>query len=119
VLPVCITEHFLTENKLQTDDLQFGFKKGLGCADAISMSQVETVLREEQAGLRVGRSCVDQIFTLRRILEQVLEHRSPLLITFVDFEKAFDSIDRESLWKIMATWDSKRIYPSDSQPIPG
>ena len=25
----------LTENKLQTDDLQFGFKKGLGCADAI------------------------------------------------------------------------------------
>jgi len=25
----------LTQNKMQTDNLQFGFKKGLGCADAI------------------------------------------------------------------------------------
>ena len=73
-------------------------------------TQVETVLREEQAGFRAGRSCVDQIFTLRRILEQVLEHRIPLLITFVDFEKAFDSIDREGLWKIMATYGIPSKY---------
>ena len=51
-----------------------------------------------------------KIFTLRRILEQVLEYRSPLLITFVDFEKAFDSIDREGLWKIMATYGIPSKY---------
>jgi len=36
-------------------------------------------------------------FTLRRIYE----HRSPLLITFVEFEKAFDSIDREGCGKLL------------------
>ena len=33
-------------------------------------SVVESVLREEQAGFRPGRSCIDQIFALINILEQ-------------------------------------------------
>ena len=64
--------------------------------------QVDAVLREEQAGFRSGRSCTDQIFTLKRILEQALEHKTPLIINFIDFEKAFDSLNRVSLWKILA-----------------
>ena len=58
-------------------------------------------LREEQAGFRSGRSCSEQIFALRNIIEQCVEFRHPLTINFVDFKKAFDSLHRESLWCIL------------------
>ena len=47
------------------------------------------------------RSCVDQITTLRLIVEQSLEWNSSFYINFIDYEKAFDSVDRDMLWKIM------------------
>ena len=58
-------------------------------------------LREEQAGFRAGRSCTDQIATLRIIVEQSIEWQSSLYINFIDFEKAFDSISREVLWRLL------------------
>ena len=62
---------------------------------------VDTYLRDEQAGFRQNRSCTDQITILRIIIEQSLEWNSSLYICFVDFEKAFDSIDRQTLWKLL------------------
>ena len=62
---------------------------------------LEKDLRPQQAGFRPGRSCSDHIFTLRQILEQSKEWNTPLYINFIDLEKAFDSIHRESLWKIL------------------
>ena len=62
---------------------------------------VDIHLRDNQAGFRKNRSCLDQIATLRIIAEQSLEWNSPLLINFVDYEKAFDSIHRETLWRIL------------------
>ena len=63
--------------------------------------EVDTQLRDQQAGFRKDRSCVDQIATLRIILEQSSEWNSPLYIHFVDFEKAFDSVDRDTIWKLL------------------
>ena len=34
-------------------------------------------------------------------MEQSKELQSPLVMTFVDFQKAFDSIDRYSIWEIL------------------
>ena len=62
---------------------------------------VDPKLRDNQAGFRKNRSCTDQIATLRIILEQSLEWRTPLYINFIDYEKAFDSVDRASLWKLL------------------
>jgi len=62
---------------------------------------VDPELRDEQAGFRQNRSCTDQIATLRIIVEQSLEWNSPLYINFIDYEKAFDSVDRETLWKLL------------------
>ena len=56
-------------------------------------------LRQEQAGFRKGRGCIDHIFVLRNILEQCHEWQRKLLVNFVDFEKAFDSLHRDSLWE--------------------
>ena len=65
---------------------------------------VDKILRQEQAGFRKGRSCIDHIFVLRQILEQSQEWNSPLYAVFVDFEKAFDSLHRDSLWKILRNY---------------
>ena len=53
---------------------------------------VNSKLRDEQAGFRSGRGTVEHIFILRNIIEQVVEWQATLYITFVDFEKAFDSV---------------------------
>jgi len=63
--------------------------------------KVNETLRPNQAGFRPGRSCTDQTATLRIILEQVNEWNSPLFVNFIDYQKAFDSLDRKTLWKIM------------------
>ncbi|VDO50554.1 unnamed protein product [Schistosoma margrebowiei] len=47
----------------------------------------------------VERSCTDEIATLRIIVEQSVEWNSSLYINFIDYEKAFDSVDRRTLWK--------------------
>ena len=64
-------------------------------------SAVDHLLREEQTGFRPGRSFIDQIFALQNILEQSNEWQSPLIINFIDFQKAFDSVDHKALWRIM------------------
>ena len=50
-------------------------------------ADVNKLLREEQAGFRAGRSCADQIATLRIINEQSIEWNSPLYVNFIDFKK--------------------------------
>ena len=58
-------------------------------------------LRDEQHGFRPNRSCTDLIFTLRMLTEESCEWRNKLYMIFIDFEKAFDSLDRQSLWKLL------------------
>ena len=65
---------------------------------------IDKKLRKEQAGFRLKRSTTEQIFMLRNILEQANEWRVGLYVHFVDFEKAFDSVHRESLWNIMRSY---------------
>jgi sorting nexin-29 len=71
---------------------------------ARSLLGVDNKLRVEQAGFRAGRGTTEQIFVLRNILEQAIEWNSNLYLCFVDFEKAFNSIHRETLWKIMGSY---------------
>ncbi|VDP49102.1 unnamed protein product [Schistosoma margrebowiei] len=47
------------------------------------------------------RSCTDQIATLRIIVGQSIEWNSSLYINSIDYEKAFDSVDRTTLWKLL------------------
>ncbi|VDP34546.1 unnamed protein product [Schistosoma mattheei] len=62
---------------------------------------VDAQLRDKQAGFSKDRSCTDQIATLRIIVEQSIEWNSSLHINFIDYEKAFDSVDRTALWKLL------------------
>ena len=55
----------------------------------VILKRLETVidlkLREEQAGFRRKRGCIDQIFALRNILEQCAEWNEQIHLDFVDF----------------------------------
>ncbi|MCP4473446.1 MAG: reverse transcriptase family protein [Gammaproteobacteria bacterium] len=62
-------------------------------------SGLEQLLRENQCGFRQNRSCIDQIYSLRCIIHQCLEYNIPLYINFVDFKAAFDSINRQFIWR--------------------
>ena len=62
---------------------------------------VDPKLLDQQAGFRRNRSCADQIASLCIIVEQSLEWNSPLYINFIDYEKAFDSVDRETMLKLL------------------
>ena len=63
---------------------------------------VDKVLREEQCGFRKGRGCVDHVFTLRLIIEKSLRCQIPLVLSFIDYEQAFDSVDRTALTKVLS-----------------
>ena len=65
------------------------------------IAALEKVLRDQQMRFRRNRSCTDHIATLRIITEQSLEWNSSLYITFIGFEKAFDSVSHSTLWKIL------------------
>ena len=60
---------------------------------------LESLLRDNQCGFRKNRSCIDQIYSLRTIIHNCLEYNLPLYVNFVDFKAAFDSIDRNYIWK--------------------
>ena len=62
---------------------------------------IDALLRKNQAGFRTGRSCIQQINILRRIMDGAHRDDIPLFITFVDFKKAFDSIDRDMMFAIL------------------
>ena len=63
--------------------------------------RTEEILSEEQAGFRPSRSTIDQIFTLRRLSEKYIDANRNLFLCYIDFKKAFDSIWRKGLWRVM------------------
>ena len=54
--------------------------------------RTDEILSEAQAGFRVGRSTIDQLFTLRRLAESYSEFSKHLYVCYVAFQKAFDSV---------------------------
>lgn len=66
--------------------------------------KIEEVLRRNQNGFRPGRSTVQQILVLRRIIEGVKSRNLPAVLTFIDFKKAFDSVHRGKMLKILAAY---------------
>jgi len=62
----------------------------------------EVLLLEEQNGFRKGRSCMDSICSASQLTEKHRKFHIPTYIEFIDFKKAFDSVDRYKLWTIIA-----------------
>ena len=65
---------------------------------------IDPLLRPNQNGFRKGRSTLPQILAIRRILEECKIGNKAATIVFVDFSKAFDSINREALFHILGLY---------------
>ena len=56
---------------------------------------------DDQCGFRRNRSTIDHIFCIRQILEKKWEYNEEVHQFFMDFKKAYDSVRREVLYKIL------------------
>ena len=69
--------------------------------------EINKIIGEEQAGFRAGYSTQDHIFTLQSIIDIYLNkfNKKKLFCAFIDYQKAFDLVDRTSLWSKLLTYN--------------
>ena len=65
---------------------------------------LDPILRRNQNGFRKGRSTTPQILALRRLIEELKISNKQAYIVFVDFSKAFDSVNRKAMLHILLNY---------------
>ncbi len=55
-----------------------------------------------QSNFWPGRGCTSQMHNLRHTLGHRWSFQQTTVMSFVDFASAFDSMDRDSLWRLMS-----------------
>lgn len=58
----------------------------------------EDILPDSQCGFRAGRGCTGMSFAARQLIEKCREH---LFLLFVVLKKAYDSVPRPALWRVL------------------
>lgn len=56
---------------------------------------------EEQSGFRAGRSCNDNVFCLKQIIEKRAARNMETHLAFVDLHKAYDTVPISELWRVL------------------
>lgn len=64
-------------------------------------NRIEHRMHDAQCGFRKGRSIQDHCFTIRELITKMKHQDRKLYLGFVDIQKAFDTVNRNKLWKIM------------------
>ena len=59
------------------------------------------IIPEEQAGFRSNYSTIDHIFTLYAMITMQFSKNKKLYVCFVDYKKAFDSVHRDALFRVL------------------
>jgi len=63
---------------------------------------VNIVMPEPQCGYRRGRSTIDMIFVARLLQEKCREQNRDLFLAFIELTKAFDTMDKNLLRKVLS-----------------
>ena len=58
-------------------------------------------LPDVQAGFRKGRGTRDQTANIHWIIEKAREFQKNIYFCFVDYDKAFDCVNHNKMWKIL------------------
>ena len=64
-------------------------------------ASTEERVMEEQGRFRAMRGCLEQVFTLRQVMEKAIEKGRELFIAFIDLEKVYDRVNRAKLWEAL------------------
>ena len=67
----------------------------------IETVETNKILGESQNGFRKGRSGADNIFILHTVLWKSRAKNEKVHLGFIDVQKAYDSVNRSLLWKIL------------------
>lgn len=100
------------KSKGQKDDLDSyrGIAVGNALAKLYSMvllsrldrwAEVHGVRARGQAGFRPHRGTADNVFVLSHVTERARHYGRPVYCAFIDFRKAYDSINRDLLWEAL------------------
>ena len=63
--------------------------------------EMNNITGECQAGFKRNYSTTDRMFTLLALIQTQISLNRKMYVAFIDFEKAFDSINRKLLWLIL------------------
>ena len=66
--------------------------------------------QKEQASFRKGYLTVDYLQAINQLIENCYEFSRPLCIKYIDYEKAFDSIEHEAVFKALRTIGMNETY---------
>ncbi|CAH2106596.1 unnamed protein product [Euphydryas editha] len=73
----------------------------------IILKRITKILDEsqprEQPGFRSGYSTIDHIHVIKQLIEKCQQYNGPLYMAFVDYNKAFDSIEHHCIWEALKT----------------
>ena len=79
----------------------------------------------DQAGFRRKFSTIDHIYTLNQIIEKTNEYNLPLYVGFIEYEKAFDSVEHFAIFEALRKTNInetyvqilEKIYIGKQQPV--
>ena len=71
-------------------------------------AKAEERLAEERAGLRPGRSTVEQIFKTRVVVEKQLQYQRDLFHNSTDFKTTFYSIWHAGVWHVLKSFNTEK-----------
>ncbi|GJX67627.1 retrovirus-related pol polyprotein LINE-1 [Tanacetum coccineum] len=72
--------------------------------------QRDTSVSENQFSFMPGRSSVEAIHLIRKLMEKYMERQRDLHMAFLDLEKAYNSFPREFIWKTLVDKGTSRRY---------
>ena len=72
--------------------------------------KIDKHLRPSQNGYRPGRRTTSHILALRRLIEGVKSRNRKAIVLYIDFRKAFDSISRSKMFKILRAYDVPQTF---------
>ena len=84
-------------------------------------TRIERTLDEnqprEQAGFRKGYSATDHLQALNQMIEKLNEYNLPLCIGFIDYEKAFDTVEHFAIFEALRKTNVNETYINILQNI--
>ena len=76
---------------------------------------VNCELPDVQAGFRKGRGARDQIVNIRWIIEKGSKFQKNIYFCFIDYDKSFDCVDHNKLWKILKEMEYQTTLPASRE----
>ena len=83
----------------------------LNIPQAMIQEYMNCELPDVQTGFKKDRGTRDQIANIHQIIEKAREFQKNICLCFIDYAKAFDSVDQNKLWKILRRWEYETTWP--------